>query len=155
MVGVLGFQYEMTFNERIEGPLGPTTGSPGRLCWKIADASLAGPRIQARLAMPGIDWVRLGSDGIRRQDQRAQFLTDDGALILLRYDTALIRGGPKFLDALEAGAETSFGDQYMCMAPDFEVAGSEYDWLTQSLFIGRGRLAGPRQIEYEIHRVVA
>jgi hypothetical protein len=147
-------QYEMTFRERIEGPLGPTTGSPARLCWKIAEATLAGPRIEASLAMPGIDWVRLGSDGIRRQDQRAQFLTKDGVLILLHYDTALIRGNRVFLEALESGAETAFADQYMWMAPQFEVGSRDYDWLTQSLFIARGRLAGPRQIEYEIHRVI-
>ena len=33
----------MTFAERIEGPLGPTIDSPPRLCWQIAEASLAGP----------------------------------------------------------------------------------------------------------------
>ena len=42
---MIDLEYEMTFAERIEGPLGPTTGSPARLCWKIAEATLAGPRI--------------------------------------------------------------------------------------------------------------
>jgi hypothetical protein len=115
-------RYEMTFNERIEGPLGPTTGSPERLCWKIAEATLAGPRIEATLAMPGIDWIRLGSDGTRRQDQRAQFLTVDGALIVLRYDTALIRGDRVFLAALDGGDETAFAARYMCMAPSSRSA---------------------------------
>jgi hypothetical protein len=151
---MLELDFEMTFKERIEGPLGPTTGSPARLCWKIAEATLAGPRIQATLAMPGLDWIRLGSDGIRRQDARAQFLTADGALILLRYDSALIRGDRVFVDALDRGDATAFTDQYMCMAPRFEVGSSDYDWLTQSLFVARDRLAGPKQIEYEIHRVV-
>jgi Protein of unknown function (DUF3237) len=147
-------QYEMTFRERIEGPLGPTTGSPARLCWKVTEATLAGPRIEASLAMPGIDWVRLGDDGIRRQDLRAQFLTRDGALILLRYDTAVIRGERVILEALQSSDETAVADQYMCMAPMFEVDSRDYDWLIHSLFIARGRLAGPSQIEYEIHRVI-
>jgi hypothetical protein len=77
---MLELQYETTFTVRIDGPLGPTIGSPARLCWKIAEASLAGPRIAATLAMPGTDWIRVEADGIRRQDQRTQFLTDDGAL---------------------------------------------------------------------------
>jgi hypothetical protein len=89
---MLELSHEMTFVERIEGPLGPTTGSPDR--------------------------------------------------------------GSVFLDALESGAETAFTDQYMCMAPQFEVDRSDYDWLTQSLFIARGRLAGPKRVEYEIYRVV-
>ena len=42
----------------------------------------------------------------------------------------------------------------MCMTPQFEVSNDSYDWLTQSLFIGRGRLAGPKRIEYELYRVV-
>jgi hypothetical protein len=48
---MIDLEYEMTFTERIEGALGPTTGSPARLCWKIAEATLAGPRITASLAM--------------------------------------------------------------------------------------------------------
>jgi hypothetical protein len=150
---MMQLEYEMTFRERIEGPLGPTVAAPARLVWQIAEASLTGPRINATLAMPGTDWIRLGRDGIRRQDQRAQFMTDDGVLILLRYDTGLIRGDSKFLDALQNGEETSFGDQYMFMVPEFEVASDRYDWLTQSIFLAQGRLVGPKQIEYALHRV--
>jgi hypothetical protein len=104
--------------------------------------------------MLGTDWIRVESDGTRRQDQRTQFLTSDGALILMRYDAALIRGGEKFSGALENGRETAFADQYMCMAPQFEVSSDAYTWLTQSLFIARGRLAGPRRIEFELYRIV-
>jgi hypothetical protein len=151
---MMELEYEMTFAERIEGPLGPTTGSPARLCWKVAEAALAGPRITASLAMPGIDWIRVDSNGIRRQDQRTQFLTDDGTLILMRYDAALIRADEGFSRALAAGQETTFADQYMCMTPQFDVSDDTYDWLTQNLFIGRGRLAGLQRIEYELYRVV-
>lgn len=152
--GLIGLEYEMTFTERIEGPLGPTTGSPARLCWQITEATLAGPRISARLAMPGTDWIRLGADGIRRQDQRTQFVTGDGTLILMRYDSALIRGDEAFTEALASGRETAFADQYMCMTPQFEVGDGSYGWLTRSLFLGRGRLAGPGRIEYQLYRVV-
>ena len=54
-------------------------------------ATLSGPRIEAELAMPGTDWMRLGSDGIRRPDLRVQMLTDDGETILLSYDIGVIR----------------------------------------------------------------
>ncbi|MBS1877906.1 MAG: DUF3237 domain-containing protein [Actinobacteria bacterium] len=151
---MLELTHEMTFRERIEGPLGPTESSPPRLCWQIAEATLSGPRIAAKLAMPGLDWIRVEPDGTRRQDQRAQFLTDDGVAILMRYDAAIIRADPGFAAALAAGEETAFGAQYMCMAPLFDVADPEYGWLTHNLFVARGRLAGPREIEYEIHRLV-
>jgi Protein of unknown function (DUF3237) len=150
----MGLEYEMTFAERIEGPLGPTIGSPSRLCWKIAEATLTGPRITASLAVPGTDWIRVEPDGTRRQDQRTQFLTDDGTLILMRYDAAVIRGDEEFSRALASGRETAFADQYMCMTPQFDVSNDTCAWLTQNLFIGRGRLAGPRRIEYELYRVI-
>jgi hypothetical protein len=151
---MLDLEYEMTFTERIEGPLGPTIGTPSRLCWQITEAILTGPRITASLAMPGTDWIRMDNDGTRRQDQRTQFLTSDGTLILMRYDNALIRGDEEFSQALQNGRETAFGDQYMCMAPQFDVSSSAYTWLTQSLFIARGRLAGPRRVEYELYRIL-
>lgn len=152
----IGLEYEMTYRETIEGPLAPTTGSPlgERLCWKVASASLTGDRIDATLAMPGIDWIRLGPDGIRRQDLRAQLVTRDGAVILLHYDTGLIRPSEAFLNALSNGGETGWGDQYMRMVPEFDVGDESYAWLTRNLFVAEGRLAGTRQIEYRIYRVL-
>jgi Protein of unknown function (DUF3237) len=153
---MIELEYEMTYAETIEGPLGPTTGSPlgERLCWQVTTATLSGPRINATLAMPGTDWIRLGGDGIRRQDLRAQLVTDDGELILLRYDLALIHSSERFLTALAAGEATEFEDQYMRMAPQFEVGAGPYAWLGESLFLGRGRLIGPNAIAYELYRVL-
>ncbi len=41
----------------------------------------------------------------------------------------------------------------MRIAPQFEVSAGPYSWLGESLFLGRGRLTGPKAIEYEIYRV--
>jgi hypothetical protein len=152
---MIELEYEMTYAETIDGPLGPTTGSAlgERLCWQITTATLRGPRINATLAMPGTDWIAVGSDGIRRPDLRAQLTTDDGQLILFRYDLALIRSSERFTAALASGESTRFDDQYMRIAPRFEVGAGRYAWLGESLFLGRGRLTGPQAIAYEIYRV--
>jgi len=152
---VIELEYEMSYAETIDGPLGPTTGSPlgERLCWQVTAATLRGPRINAALAMPATDWIRLGTDGIRRQDLRAQLITDDGELILFRYDLALFLPSERSLAALTSGEATAFTDQYMRIAPQFEVGVGDYAWLGESLFLGCGRLAGPKAIEYEIYRV--
>jgi hypothetical protein len=149
------FEYEMTYREKIEGPLEPTKGSPlgERLCWQVVSGTLIGPRIDAQIVMPGIDWIRLGPDGIRRQDLRTQLMTKDGAVILFHYDTGLIRGDEVFRNALQAGKETTWSDQYMRMVPEFDVGDERYAWLTRSLFIGEGRLAGFHEIEYRIYRI--
>ncbi len=153
---MIQLEYEMTYAETIEGPLGPTTGSPlgERLCWQVTTATLRGQRINARSTMPGTDWIRIGADGIRRQDLRAQLVADDGELILFRYDLGLIRSSERFLAALAAGEATEFDDQYMRIAPQFEVAAGSYSWLAENLFLGRGRLIGQNAIEYELYRVL-
>ena len=153
---MIELEYEMTYAETIEGPLGPTTGSAlgERLCWEVTGATLQGPRIDATLAFPGTDWMRIGDDGTRRPDTRAQLITDDGELILFRYDVALIRSSQRFLVALAAGQATEFEDQYMRVAPQFEVGAGRYAWLADSLFVGRGRLTGQNAIAYELYRVL-
>ncbi len=153
---MIELEYEMTYAETIGGPLGPTTDSPlgERLCWQVTTATLRGPRIDATLAMPGTDWIRLGPDGIRRQDLRAQLVTTDGELILFSYDLALIRSSQWFLAALASAEATTFEDQYMRIAPRFEVGAGRYAWLGESLFVGRGRLTGPNALAYEIYRVL-
>jgi hypothetical protein len=41
----------------------------------------------------------------------------------------------------------------MRIAPRFDTGAGRYAWLTQSLFLAEGRIAGPRTIEYAIYRV--
>lgn len=124
---MIDLRYEMTYSERIEGPLPATTGSllGERVCWQVAGATLRGPRIDATLAMPGIDWIRVGADGAT----------------------------PAFTEALANGRATTFSQQYMYMVPRFEVGGDGYRWLTDHLFVALGRIAGSGRIEYEIARV--
>ena len=152
---MIDLKYVMAYAETIDGPLGPTTGSPlgERICWRVTTATRQGLRIDATLAMPGTHWIRIGADGNRRPDLRAQLITNDGELILFRYDLALIRSSERFLAALATGGETAFDDQYMRIAPQFEVGAGRYTWLAESLFLGRGRLTGPNAIEYELYRV--
>lgn len=153
---MIELEYEMTYRETIEGPLAPTTGSPlgERLCWQVTTATLKGDRVDATLAMPGADWMRVGSDGLRRQDLRVQLVTHDGATILFHYDTGMIRPSEAFLRALKEGGSTDWADQYMRMVPEFEVGEGPYSWLSQSVFIAEGRIADTRTIEYRIYRVL-
>ena len=57
----------------------------------MSEGTLEGPRIKARIAMPGGDWYRPGADGFGRPDVRVQFITDDDAVILLHYNGLAIR----------------------------------------------------------------
>lgn len=115
---------------------------------------MIGPRINAKLAFPGTDWMRLGSDGIRRADLRAQLTTEEASTILFHYNLAIIKASEAFLTALQTGKATDFAQQYMRMSPQFETGDERYAWLEQHLFIAEGRLAGKKEIEYKICRIL-
>lgn len=145
---------EMTYRLRVRGPLEATAGSPRgtRQYWEMSEGTLEGPRIRARIAMPGGDWYSAGDDGFGRPDVRVQFVTHDGAVILLHY-TGLVEQNAAFTGAAERGAETGWAEQYMRMTMMFDTGAARYAWINRSLFIAAGRLAGPQEIEYAIYRV--
>lgn len=152
---MLTLEKEMTYRFKMKGPLAPTSGSPNgeRQYWEMSEGVLTGNRINARIALPGGDWMAVGSDGFWRPDVRVQFITEDNAVVLLHY-TGLVQQTERFVDAATEGRETQYTDQYMRMIMRFDTGAPQYSWLNQSIFIAEGRLAGPAEIEYQIYRVV-
>ena len=148
-------RHEITYRFRVRGPLAATEGAPGgtREYWEMTEGTLMGARINARIAMPGGDWMSLSADRFGRPDVRVQFVTDDGAVMLLHY-AGLVERTVAFRKAAEQGDETDWGDQYMRMNMRFDTGAENYCWLNESLFIAEGRLAGPQEIEYRIYRVL-
>lgn len=151
---MIGLSPEMTYRVTTTQPLDPTTGAPGGALqyWQVSEATLQGPRIDARLAATGGDWMRMDDDGFWRPDVRAQFLTHDGAVILMRY-TGLVEQTAAFRNAAGADRPTDWDDQYMRLALHFETGAREYRWLTRHLFVAAGRLLGTGRIEYAVHRI--
>jgi Protein of unknown function (DUF3237) len=147
-------EFEMTYRLKVKGPLPATDGSPRgpRQYWEMAEGTLTGERINAKIAMPGGDWMNVGADGFWRPDVRVQFVTDDDAVILLHY-TGLVEQTEAFAAAAEDGRETGWADQYMRMALTFDTGAERYAWLNRSLFVAQGRLAGSGELEYAIYRV--
>ena len=147
-------EFAMTYVVRTSNPLDPTTDSPhgARQYWQVSEARLEGPAITAGLAATGVDWMGVGADGFWRPDVRAQFLTDDGAVLLMHY-TGLVQQTTRFAEAAEADEPTEWADQYMRLSIRFETGAPRYAWLNSSLFVARGRLLGTGHIEYQVFRV--
>jgi hypothetical protein len=150
----LELEFAMTYVVRTSNPLDPTTNSPwgAKQYWQVSEATLDGPRIKARLAATGLDWMGVSDDGFWRPDVRAQFLTEDDAIVLMAY-TGLVQQTSRFAEAAEADEPTEWNDQYMRLSIRFETAAPSYAWLNTSLFVARGRLLGTGHIEYQIFRV--
>jgi len=151
---MIGLEREMVYRVRPKGPLGRTDGSPHgvREFWELSDAELVGPRIHATSLGAGGDWFRVASsDGFSRPRVRMQFVTSDGAFVLLSY-TGLVKATDAFIRAAETQGSTDFHEQYMRMQLSFETGAAAYNWLNESLWIAEGRLA-TGSIEYIVYRV--
>jgi Protein of unknown function (DUF3237) len=142
------------YRVKTTGPLKTTKGSPDgeRNYWIVSEAEIEGPRIKARLAAPGSDWMRVSPDGFWRPDVRAPFQTDDGETILMHY-TGLVQQTEIFKKAAEANQSTGWDDQYMRLMMHFETGAESYRWLNTSLFVARGRLIGTGHVEYAVCRL--
>ena len=151
---VLGVEPEMTYRVRTTDPTPPTAGSPfgTRQYWQVSEATLVGPQITAELLATGGDWMWMSPDGFWRPDVRVQFRTDDDAVVLMHY-TGLVEQTDAFAAAASENRETSWTDQYMRLAIQFDTGAPRYRWLTTSLFVAAGRLLGTGYIEYAVHRI--
>jgi Protein of unknown function (DUF3237) len=151
---VLGVEPEMTYRVRTSDPTEPTDGSPfgTRQYWQVSEATLTGPRITAALLATGGDWMQMSPDGFWRPDVRAQFRTDDDAVVLMHY-TGLVEQTDAFAAAASEDRETGWSDQYMRLSIQFDTGAPRYRWLTTSLFVAAGRLLGTGHIEYAVHRI--
>ena len=107
----------------------------------MTEGTLTGPRIRLTIAMPGGEWYRRGPGDFGRPDVRVQLITDDQEIVLLRY-TGLVQATERFKQASESGGSTGYEDQYMRMVMFFDTGAVKYAWLTESVFIAEGRIAG-------------
>jgi hypothetical protein len=145
---------EFFYRVRTTGPLKTTKGSPDgeRNYWIVSEAELEGPKIRARIAAPGSDWMRVSDDGFWRPDVRTPFETDDGETVLMHY-TGLVQQTDAFKQAAESNQPTEWSDQYMRLTMRFDAGAERYRWLNTSLFVAKGRLLGTGRIEYAVYRI--
>jgi hypothetical protein len=152
---MLELEHVMTYRLEVAGPLVGSDDSdtqPHTQFWRMTQATLEGPRIRATTPMSGLDWFAPQGNGYGRPHVRLPFRTDDGAVVLLEY-RGIVHATEAFNKAVENDTATQWGEQYMRMALMFETASLRYQWLTQSLFIARGRLLAAKTLEYDVYRV--
>jgi len=111
-----------------------------------------GPRLNGEVLEGGHDWVLDGADGWGRVDVRAQFKSHDGAVIYAQY-MGVVEQSEKYKLAASSQGETAFEDLYFRSAPRYETGDPRYAWMTQSVFVGRGRFLAGRRVYWEIYRV--
>jgi len=91
---------------QIGGPLGT------RMFFEVTgDGWVEGKRLRGRVLTGGGDWLLIAPDGLGRLDVRAQFETDDGAVVYVQYD-GILEMNDAFQKAMASASGTEFADQY-------------------------------------------
>lgn len=149
----IGLVPEFTYRAELKAPLTVGAGPYGtRIFFEIKAGEFSGARLNGTFGTGGGDWILVGPDGFGRLDVRGQMLTDDGAVIYISYH-GVLEMNEKVGAAMQAGEGTDFADQYFRTSPKLETGDERYAWVTQSVFVGEGRLY-PGGVEYSVSRVV-
>jgi hypothetical protein len=127
------------------------TPAANRRIGLITGGRFEGERLSGEVLGGGSDWQALRPDGATQLDVRLHLKTDDGALIVMRYQ-GLRHGPAEVMRRLAAGEAVDPADYYFRINPMFETASEPYGWLNRILAIGTGhRLAdGPVYNLFEV-----
>jgi Protein of unknown function (DUF3237) len=128
------------------GPLGV------RVVGGVAAGTVSGPRLNGTIVGPGADWMLIGPDGFGRVDVRLQVVTDDGAVVFVRYEGLIELNEVSSAALMDPALETRWDDQYFRTTPHFETGDGRYAWLNRTTFVARGRVTRDG-LEYEVFRV--
>ncbi len=120
-------------------PLVYETHAGARGFLKAATGSLKGPRIDARLADDGGEWLVFRPDGLIETDARLMLATADGGHVYLR-SRGLVQATPEAVAAFREAGGTPADHAFRC-SPWFEAQPGPHDWLSRAVFLGVGALS--------------
>jgi len=145
--------HEFDYHAPLKPPLEIGGQLGNRMFFEVTgEGRVEGERVSGRILTGGGDWLLAGPDGLGRIDVRAQFETDDGAVIYMQYD-GFLEMNDAVQEAMASAGGTEFADQYFRTRPRFETGDERYAWLTQSVFLAEGRIFPGFGVEYRVYRV--
>ena len=142
--------FVMRLNVRGLQMVGMTPGGVRRV-GVVFGGSFAGERLSGEVLDGGNDWQSVRQDGATTLDVRLVLKTTDGALIGMTY-RGLRHGPPDVMRRMENGEVVEPASYYFRIAPFFETAAAQYDWLNRVVAVGIGhRMAdGPVYSVFEV-----
>lgn len=132
-----GLQWAFTLEADFDLALFHSTLAGEKGFLRVGGGKVFGPRLEGTLAEQAGDWPVLRPDGIVESDARFVIRTADDETIYMRS-----RGYLRGQDAAAFRSGTAAAEPlYFRCAPQFDTSIGPHQWLTQSVFVGSGRLA--------------
>jgi hypothetical protein len=101
----------------------------------ITGGKFHGDRISGTILPGGADWNLVRHDGIVHLWARYTLKTNDGVLISI-INEGFQRGPADTMAKILAGEQIDVSEWYSRTRPCFEVAGENYRWLNETVFVG-------------------
>jgi hypothetical protein len=121
--------------------IGATPGGIRRV-GVLFGGTFEGERLSGEVLDGGNDWQTIRGDGATTLNVRLVLKTRDDALISMAYQ-GIRHGPPDVLAGLENDEVVDPATYYFRIAPMFETAAANYDWINRVLGVGVGhRMAG-------------
>lgn len=121
-----------------------------RIVGGVRNGRVKGPLITATI-VEGMDYGLLRTDGYVAPDVRLVLRTDDDALILMTYTAGRLGPWTEVM-AARRGEEYNPEKINWVMTYAFETGAEKYDWLNQTLAIGRGKIT-PTGFHYRVDAI--
>lgn len=151
----MNFEYEFSYRATLKAPVEIGAGPYGtRAFFEVIAGTFEGERLKGTVLSGGGDWILIGADGFGRLDVRAQFATNDGAKLYLRYEGLLEMNAATTAAVSGTSGQTGFGDHYFRTCPRFETGDPRYAWLNRTLFVAEGHFLPGPTVEYKVYRLV-
>jgi hypothetical protein len=130
--------------------VGATPGAFRRI-GVVPGGAFEGERLAGTVLDGGSDWQTVRGDGATMLNVRLVLKTHDEALIGMTYQ-GVRHGAPEIVARIESGDMVDPASYYFRIAPSFETAAAQYDWLNRIVAIGIGhrRADGPIYSVFEV-----
>jgi hypothetical protein len=104
----------------------------------IANGAVTGPRLEGEvISGSGGDWPVFRSDGVVAFDARYLIRARDGVIIQV-FNRGYAHAPADVQARIDRGERIDPNDNYFRLSPVFETQPGPHDWLTRSVFVGRG-----------------
>jgi hypothetical protein len=120
-----------------------------RVHYFVSSGAVRGPQLNGTVSRQGGDWMTIRTDGVAIPDVRATIMTDDGALIYMRYKGVFELGK----DGYQAFLRNKLpANPKLLIAPCFTTADQRYAWLNRHQCIGIGFVDTNRlSVRYDLY----
>jgi hypothetical protein len=112
----------------------------------VKGGHMEGPRLKGRVVpQSGGDWPLFWPGGLVDFEAHYMLETDDGTPIYI-HNRGIAWSSADVLARIESGKPVAPEETYCRVTPRFEVPAGTHDWLTRTVFIGKGERRGAQSV---------